>query len=105
MREYHRNPEATKRVIRDGWFYTGDLGKFDQDGFLYIIGRTKDMINRGGEKIYALEVETQKVIRNWPVYPIGVVSELLNVHPETIRVSESSTLGFPKEKILSVFRY
>jgi acyl-CoA synthetase (AMP-forming)/AMP-acid ligase II len=54
---YWRNPEATKATIVDGWLYTGDIGKIDDEGFLYILDRKKDMINRGGEKIYSLEVE------------------------------------------------
>lgn len=57
MREYHKNPEATREAVRDGWFYTGDLGKMDRDGYFYIVGRIKDVINRGGEKIFAPEVE------------------------------------------------
>jgi long-chain acyl-CoA synthetase len=54
---YWRNPEATRATIVDGWLYTGDIGKIDEEGFLYILDRKKDMINRGGEKIYSLEVE------------------------------------------------
>lgn len=57
MREYFKNPAATSEAIRDGWFYTGDLGKLDREGYLYIVGRVKDVINRGGEKIFAPEVE------------------------------------------------
>ncbi|MEK6572577.1 MAG: AMP-binding protein, partial [Bacteroidota bacterium] len=57
MREYFKNPAATREAIRDGWFHTGDLGKFDPEGYLYIVGRVKDVINRGGEKIFAPEVE------------------------------------------------
>lgn len=57
MREYFKNPAATREAVRDGWFHTGDLGKLDRDGYLYIVGRVKDVINRGGEKIFAPEVE------------------------------------------------
>ena len=57
MREYFKNPAATRVAVRDGWFCTGDLGKLDRDGYLYIVGRVKDVINRGGEKIFAPEVE------------------------------------------------
>ncbi len=57
MREYFKNPTATREAVRDGWFYTGDLGKLDREGYLYIVGRVKDVINRGGEKIFAPEVE------------------------------------------------
>ncbi|MBI4528092.1 MAG: acyl--CoA ligase [Deltaproteobacteria bacterium] len=58
MKEYYKNPEATREAVRDGWFYTGDLGRMDGDGYLYIVGRINDVINRGGEKIFAPEVES-----------------------------------------------
>jgi long-chain acyl-CoA synthetase len=61
---YWKKPEATKETIVDGWVHTGDIGKIDDEGFLYILDRKKDMINRGGEKIYSLEVEN--VIFNYP---------------------------------------
>lgn len=54
---YWKNPEATRNTIVDGWLHTGDIGKFDHEGYLYILDRKKDMINRGGEKVYSLEVE------------------------------------------------
>lgn len=57
MKGYLRNPEETQRTVRDGWLYTGDLGRFDEEGYLYIVDRKKDMIIRGGENIYPIEVE------------------------------------------------
>lgn len=54
---YWKNPEASARAIRDGWFHTGDMAHRDSDGFYYIAGRFKDMIISGGENIYAAEVE------------------------------------------------
>ena len=57
MKGYWNKPEATKAAIRDGWFYTGDAGYFDGDGFLYIHDRVKDMIVSGGENVYPAEVE------------------------------------------------
>jgi long-chain acyl-CoA synthetase len=57
MRAYYRNPQATAKAIRNGWYYTGDLGRLDQDGFLYIVGRNKDIINCGGKRVYPAEVE------------------------------------------------
>jgi acyl-CoA synthetase (AMP-forming)/AMP-acid ligase II len=54
---YWRNPTETARVIQDGWLHTGDVAKIDQRGYVTIMDRIKDMINRGGEKIYSLEVE------------------------------------------------
>jgi fatty-acyl-CoA synthase len=55
--EYWRRPEATAETIVDGWFRSGDLGWFDEDGYIYISDRLKDMIISGGENIYSAEVE------------------------------------------------
>lgn len=55
---YYKNPEATSASFRDGWFYTGDLGYFDEDGYLFVAGRKKDMIKSGGISIYPLEIES-----------------------------------------------
>jgi long-chain acyl-CoA synthetase len=57
MPGYLKNPEATADSIRDGWLYTGDIGYMDEDGYFYIVDRTKDMIIRGGENIYPREIE------------------------------------------------
>lgn len=57
MKGYLKNEEETKRAIRNGWLYSGDLGRFDEDGLLYIVDRKKDMIIRGGENVYPVEVE------------------------------------------------
>ena len=57
MRGYANNPEANQTAFREGWFRTGDLGHLDADGFLFITGRSKEMINRGGQKIVPDEVD------------------------------------------------
>ncbi len=57
MREYYKNPEATANTIRDGWVYTGDLGKMDDEGYITLVDRSKDMIITGGENVYSKEVE------------------------------------------------
>ena len=54
---YYRNPEETARTIRDGWLRTGDMGRLDDDNFLYIVERKKDLIIRGGFNIYPRDVE------------------------------------------------
>ncbi|MFH8631495.1 long-chain fatty acid--CoA ligase [Streptomyces lydicus] len=57
MKGYWHRPEETAAAIRDGWFHTGDLGRVDQDGFFWIVGRLKDMIIRGGNNVYPGEIE------------------------------------------------
>ena len=61
---YYRDNEATAEVKRDGWHHTGDVGHRDQDGFIYIVDRKKDMIVSGGFNVYSAEVE--KIILSHP---------------------------------------
>jgi acyl-CoA synthetase (AMP-forming)/AMP-acid ligase II/thioesterase domain-containing protein/acyl carrier protein len=72
---YQDNPEANASAFLDGWFRTGDQGRFDADGYLVLTGRLKEQINRGGEKFAPLEVD-----------------QALLAHPD---VSEAATFGFP----------
>jgi acyl-CoA synthetase (AMP-forming)/AMP-acid ligase II len=78
MRGYFKNPEATAKKIKDGWYHTGDLGRLDEDGYLYIVGRADDMVISGGLNVYPSEVETV----------------LLN-HP---KVHEAAAIGIPDAK-------
>jgi fatty-acyl-CoA synthase len=72
MLGYWDMPEKTAETIRDGWLYSGDLGRLDDDGFLYIMGRAKDMIISGGENIYPAEIE--RVLKEHPdVRDVAVV--------------------------------
>ena len=64
MREYWKQPDATARAIVDGWLHTGDIGRFDSEGYLYIVDRKKDMIISGGENIASREVE--EAVRRHP---------------------------------------
>src|SRR6478735_8677334 len=57
MKGYYNRPEATAEVIHDGWFRSGDLGRRDEDGWYYIVDRSKDMIIRGGYNVYPREIE------------------------------------------------
>jgi acyl-CoA synthetase (AMP-forming)/AMP-acid ligase II len=57
MAGYWGRPEDTDHALRDGWMHTGDIGRMDQDGFVYVVDRLKDMIVSGGENIYSVEVE------------------------------------------------
>ncbi|MBN1290842.1 MAG: long-chain fatty acid--CoA ligase [Candidatus Latescibacteria bacterium] len=60
MKGYYKNPGQTELVIKDGWFYTGDLGKIDEDGYIFITGRAKDVIvTRGGKNVYPDLVENE----------------------------------------------
>jgi acyl-CoA synthetase (AMP-forming)/AMP-acid ligase II len=76
-REYYRNPEATARMWEGGWLHTGDLGRLDADGYLYIVGRKKEMVVRGGMNVYADEVEA-----------------VLQAHPDVV---EAAVVGIPHE--------
>ena len=76
-REYYRNPEATARAWEGGWLHTGDLGRLDSDGYLYIVGRKKEMVVRGGMNIYADDVEA-----------------VLQAHPDVV---EAAVVGIPHE--------
>ncbi len=64
MRGYLNRPEETANTIVDGWLHTGDIGRFDEDGYLVLVDRAKDMIIRGGENIYPREIEA--VVHQWP---------------------------------------
>ena len=57
MKGYYKDPLATEAAFKEGWFYSGDLGYFDGEGYLYVVDRKKDMIIRGGENIYPWEIE------------------------------------------------
>lgn len=57
MLAYYKNPEATDEVLKDGWLYTGDMAKVDEDGFIYLVDRKKDVVIMGGENIYPVQIE------------------------------------------------
>jgi long-chain acyl-CoA synthetase len=58
MRGYLGQPDETAKALQDGWLHTGDVGRFDSDGYLFLVDRVKDVINRGGENIYPREIES-----------------------------------------------
>lgn len=78
MTEYWRNPEATAHSLRDGWFHTGDLGRRDAEGYLYLVDRKNDKIVTGGENVYPTEVEN--VLLTHPA--VGDVA-VVGLHDET----------------------
>jgi acyl-CoA synthetase (AMP-forming)/AMP-acid ligase II len=77
MKRYWRLPKESSKKLRDGWLHTGDLGKFDEDGYLYIVDRKDDMIISGGVNIYPREIE-----------------EVLYQHPSVL---EASVIGVPDD--------
>lgn len=79
MKGYINQPEATAEAFRDGWFRTGDIGRMDEDGYLYIVDRLKDMVIRGGFNVYPREVE-----------------EVLHRHPA---ISLAAVVGTPDEEL------
>jgi long-chain acyl-CoA synthetase len=79
MHGYYNMPEETQAALRNGWLHTGDMGRFDEDGYLYIVERKKDLIIRGGFNIYPRDVE-----------------EVLNSHPAVL---EAAVVGVPSERM------
>ncbi len=72
MQEYYKNPEKTSEAIREGWLYTGDMATKDEEGFIFLIDRKKDVIISGGENIYPVEVED--TLHNLPkVYDVACI--------------------------------
>jgi acyl-CoA synthetase (AMP-forming)/AMP-acid ligase II len=72
MREYYKNPEKTAETLRGGWLHTGDMAREDDEGFIYIVDRKKDLVITGGENIFPVEVE--ETLRRHPkVYDAGVI--------------------------------
>ncbi|MFN8026890.1 MAG: AMP-binding protein [Acidimicrobiia bacterium] len=61
MRGYWRRPEESAAALRNGWLHTGDLGRFDEYGYLYLLDRAKDLIITGGSNVYAVEIEAALV--------------------------------------------
>ena len=57
MTEYYKNPEATAEILHDGWLWTGDMARVDEDGFIYLVDRKKDVIITGGENLYPVQIE------------------------------------------------
>jgi acyl-CoA synthetase (AMP-forming)/AMP-acid ligase II len=74
---YYKDEERTRQAFADGWFHTGDLGRFDQEGFLYLSGRVKDMIISGGQNVFSVEVE-----------------DVLMSHPD---VADCAVIGLPDD--------
>ena len=57
MLEYYKNPKATEEILKGDWLYTGDMAREDEDGFIYLVDRKKDVVISGGENIYPVQIE------------------------------------------------
>jgi acyl-CoA synthetase (AMP-forming)/AMP-acid ligase II len=82
MREYYKNPHRTAETLKDGWLYTGDIARMDEDGFIWITDRKKDVIITGGENIYPVEIE-----------------EILHTHP---KIYDAAVIGIPDGRLVEI---
>jgi acyl-CoA synthetase (AMP-forming)/AMP-acid ligase II len=79
MKAYYKNPEATKETLVDGWLLTGDIARQDEDGFIWLVDRKKDVIITGGENIYPVEIE-----------------DFLQAHP---KIQDVAVIGLPSLRL------
>ncbi len=79
MKCYYKDPEATAAVLRDGWLFTGDMARMDEDGFIYLVDRKKDVIISGGENIYPVQIE-----------------DFLRAHPA---IKDVAVIGLPDKRL------
>jgi acyl-CoA synthetase (AMP-forming)/AMP-acid ligase II len=82
MKGYFNNPEMTEKTLKDGWLYTGDLLKTDEEGYYYIVDRAKDMVTCGGENIFPVEIE-----------------DALMDHP---KIDDVACIGYPDERLVEI---
>ncbi len=105
---YYKDRVSTAKVMRGGWFYSGDLGYYDEDGYFYIVDRKNDMIIRGGENIYPREIEevlyTHPAVRDAAC--IGIPDQLYGeevaafvVLKDTARAAEEELVSFCRERL------
>ncbi len=110
MKGYWRDPKATAETLRNGWLHTGDIGYFDERGYLFLLDRSKDMIISGGENIYPREIE-EVLVRHPAVREVAVigvpdaewgeaVKAVVSTVPES-EVTEQELIDFCKEHISS----
>jgi acyl-CoA synthetase (AMP-forming)/AMP-acid ligase II len=79
MTEYYRNPEATAETIQSGWLMTGDIARLDEDGFIWLVDRKKDVIITGGENVFPVEIE-----------------DFLQAHP---KIQDVAVIGLPSMRL------
>jgi acyl-CoA synthetase (AMP-forming)/AMP-acid ligase II len=108
MKNYYKNPQATAEVLKGVWFHTGDLARQDEDGYLYLVDRKKDMIVSGGVNIYPREIE--EVLYAHPkILEAAVIGVADPVMKETVKaivvlksgekVGEKEVIDFCRERL------
>ena len=95
MVEYYKNPEATNEILKDGWLFTGDMAREDEDGFIFLVDRKKDVIISGGENLYPVQIENY-LVKNPKVHDAAVIGlpddRLGEIAAAIIQVREGQTL-------------
>ena len=79
MKCYYNNPKATAEILKGGWLYTGDVARMDEDGFIYLVDRKKDVIITGGENLYPVQIE-----------------DFLRAHPA---IKDVAVIGLPDDRL------
>jgi len=110
MKGYYKKPEQTRKTIKDGWLYTGDLATVDEDGFITIKGRSKEMIISGAENIYPVEIE-QVLVAHLKILEAAVIGIPDKKWGETVRavvalkegeqMSEEEVINYCKQNLAS----
>jgi long-chain acyl-CoA synthetase len=113
MQGYWKSPEQTEETLRDGWLHTGDIGHLDEDGFLYVVDRKKDLIIRGGFNVYPRDVE-DALLEHPDVVQAAVVGRPDEQYGEEVvaavavrpgaEVSEDELIAWSRER-LAKYRY
>jgi acyl-CoA synthetase (AMP-forming)/AMP-acid ligase II len=95
MREYYKNPDATAATLKDGWLLTGDIARIDEDGFIWLVDRAKDIIITGGENIFPVEIESH-IMGHPKVQDVGVIGlpdkRLVEIVAAIIKAKPNQTL-------------
>ena len=95
MQEYYKNPEATAATLKDGWLLTGDIARIDEDGFIWLVDRAKDIIITGGENIFPVEIESH-IMGHPKVQDVGVIGlpdeRLVEIVAAIIKAKPNQTL-------------
>ena len=91
---YYKNPEATAEILKEGWLYTGDMARMDEDGFIYLVDRKKDVIISGGENLYPVQIE-DFLRRNDKIKDVAVIglpdARLGEIAAAIIEIKEGET--------------